>query len=144
MELSSIENIKTKFDTKDHGIIYAVTLKPRPCLNVDEGFESLIKYMDKRAIRYWLVKVTSESGFVHYHGLISILLRYEEAEKLKLSLKKKIQSEIGYNYLERVYSMSESYQRSGNIHTACETTSFNNWYEYIARHKILAEYLSWL
>lgn len=84
--------VKYAFQAKDFS--YAITLNPKPGLDLEEVYSRFVKYLKEHYVTHWLVKCKSDAGYIHWHGMIHFAV-VSDIEKQKKALRNKINREIG-------------------------------------------------
>lgn len=56
---------------KDRDYLYFITIKPPPTELNHMAIYSILEYLRKKHLVFWLVKCQSTNGFEHYHGIVS-------------------------------------------------------------------------
>lgn len=107
--------------------VYFTTLKPPASQNRINEVDKFCTYLDKRKIKYWIVKCTSPEGYEHYHGVVSYPCETLEAkmDANKLAYQRKVNRDIGFSYpLQQVQHLRSVYRY---IHKDSNAPSFE-WF----------------
>lgn len=105
-ELVSKDSILKMYTPMKHK--YFLTIKPR-ANSVNKIYE-LMAYLDKRCAYYWIVRCTSPTGFIHFHGLLAFSDNCNTG-LLKLALHRKVNRTMGHFLpLELVRDLDNIYE----------------------------------
>lgn len=103
----------TKYDViselfEDRLYNYFLTIKPHP--DKVDAMADLLLYLDRRLTFYWIVKCVSNTGYVHYHGIMSFSQEQQHCDLLKKAIHRKVNRCIGFLFpLEKVRSVFDTY-----------------------------------
>lgn len=123
-----------------HPFCYKFTLNP----NWDKEVEirKLFRYFDKKGYTYWLMMCRSPSGFLHFHGMLRIILKNDK--EVVYDIKKRIYNQININVgrkvdLEPTDSIKAWYYYIHGESNLCQEEFHNIKFDGIKIEKIIYE-----
>lgn len=107
----SLDKLKDKLITRKYQ--YFSTIKPPRGEPREKQFNDFLDYLVKRNVDFWYVQCKSETGYIHYHGIVSMPndMLEDKVANFKMAFQKRVNREIGFHYpLQRVDSVSDIYK----------------------------------
>lgn len=98
---TSLSDDEVRAMFKGRKYVYFTTLKPpRGEDRLDKVILFCTKYLIKRSYEYWIVPSISETGYKHYHGIVSppCDLELDKLASIKKAYQRKVNRDIGFNY----------------------------------------------
>ena len=71
-ELITFQQIDACFNKRQY--VHFVTLKPPKGVDKSDKVKTLMIYLIKRKIQFWIVECDSETEYRHFHGVLSLIL----------------------------------------------------------------------
>lgn len=110
-ELITFQQIDACFNKRQY--VHFVTLKPPKGVDKSDKVKTLMIYLIKRKIQFWIVECDSETEYRHFHGVLSYPddTLVEEIDKKKASFQRKVNRDIGFCYpLQSVQNLKQVYK----------------------------------
>lgn len=110
-DLKSFKEVDDVFNKRQY--IHFITLKPPNGVDRSEEVQSLMRYLVKRNVQFWIVECDSEEEYKHYHGIVSYPddMSPEGMLKARVAFQRKVNRDIGFCYpLQQVLSVYAIYK----------------------------------